>query len=705
MHIASALPGRVDMTPAGSHTHIPEPTWTLADTAEAILRATFEGYDHHPSPAHFEALQDILTTVQAMADEAAEPTVHFSPVSPGIGKSQALQAAARALTVLPDYQDIGMVICVERIEEAADYAKAFAANGIGRSVAIMVSRKSAQTLVERSTGGGEPLLPPDTLETVALVTADDNDAAGLATATERQVLIVTKARVALATRMCGFRSVAAFHFRGRPRSVVAWDEAFSYGREVAISAYDLGELPKAVDRASPEFAFYLFEMAARLTQTDHNEVIHLPDWSETFGVTEADVQAALDAARVPETDGRWKTVAELFLISGQSVRVYHQRSADPKARQTMLNYRDTLPADLLPVLVLDASALVRTVYANNVEYRQARKLRAAQQNYANLDVRVWTRGGGKRSFKTHPKELLQGIAEMILEAPEEACLVVHHKGASINLRDVQGRDGFQVALEALLPPHVRPRVRYTTWGAHQASNAYGDIPRVILGGTLFLPDAAYVALTHSSMDLSIADHPFADASEVRKVRDGEYRHALLQAALRGRARKSLGDTCQPCEVTVIASSTSGVPAVIPETFPGCRVSRWRPAGTTPVSKGVAAAIAAMDDLIAEGAFDTPGATVTVGVVCHRMSMLDEKRRVMRPNTFGERIASTEAWRTALVERDLIEVPVPSSRGRPTRGLTMVSGEEPDAADSDTVHGKGASLPCSVSLPAKGHVED
>jgi hypothetical protein len=57
---------------------------------------------------------------------------------------------------------------------------------------------------------------------------------------------------------------------------------------------------------------------------------------------------------------------------------------------------------------------------------------------------------------------------------------------------------------------------------------------------------------------------------------GEHRHLVLQALCRGSVRRCQGTECAPCDAYIIAATRSGIPAALPDIFPGCRVVRWQP---------------------------------------------------------------------------------------------------------------------------------
>lgn len=69
--------------------------------------------------------------------------------------------------------------------------------------------------------------------------------------------------------------------------------------------------------------------------------------------------------------------------------------------------------------------------------------------------------------------------------------------------------------------------------------------------------------------------------------------ARLQAACRGRVRKSNGRFCRPMDLYVIASARSGIADALPTIFPGCVVKTWEPLGREVRSGKLNEAIAAL----------------------------------------------------------------------------------------------------------------
>jgi hypothetical protein len=79
-------------------------------------------------------------------------------------------------------------------------------------------------------------------------------------------------------------------------------------------------------------------------------------------------------------------------LSGKTVAVRQ----DGPYGNTVLDYHETLPEGLAPMVVLDASGRVRETYSQWEENRGGlTRLTAAPKRYDNLTVHRWRTGGGK----------------------------------------------------------------------------------------------------------------------------------------------------------------------------------------------------------------------------------------------------------------------------------------------------------------------
>jgi hypothetical protein len=420
----------------------------LADQTIRTLRAHFDTLKHSPSEDHWAALTDVASTLEAMANAECPPLGVLSAVDPGVGKTQTVLHFVRALLSSADHHGVGMLIGVGRINEAKALAAALS----------------------------------DCREHVALLTSDDeaNAMSGTPAACAR-LLITTQQRIELLTEGRSFAAAEAFHYRGHARDIRVWDETWLPGAVVTLSRDALLALVKPARTVSPELADTLDDFATSLRRVADGEAVDVPDLAAIRNGALYDLLASLGRSSGRQNnDDHQAMAAHLTFISGQTVRAH----VDGKTGISLLTYRHTLPTDLPPILVLDASGRVRHTYADIETYRgNVKRLKAAVKDYSPLTVHVWRTAGSKSGFQMNGDKLAKGIAETILTRPRQRWLVVAHKSGS-QVGDVEK------GIRRHLNSNVGDNVSVITWGHHMATNDYADVPNVILAGTLFMRDSA-----------------------------------------------------------------------------------------------------------------------------------------------------------------------------------------------------------------------
>jgi hypothetical protein len=261
----------------------------------------------------------------------------------------------------------------------------------------------------------------------------------------------------------------------------------------------------------------------------------------------------------------------LYTISGRSVAVKH----DGKQGNTALTFRDVMPTNIAPLVVLDASGRVRVFYEDLVKRDVMWKLKTASKDYGPLKLHVWNRGGGKSSFKDRNAcaQIVEGIARTVVSKPDEPWLLVHHK-AGKGVPDL--RSMIQAKVDELCPGDCRPLIKFVSWGAHKASNAYVKISNVILAGILFLPQSQYEAGKRAGANL-LPHLGRVPGDELHRYRVSEHANDILQSLCRSAVRKSDGKYCYPCDAYIIADDAYGVKDALPWIFPGTgEVQPWQP---------------------------------------------------------------------------------------------------------------------------------
>ena len=414
-------------------------------------------------------------------------------------------------------------------------------------------------------------------------------------------------------RTRSFERVAAFHYQGEPRSIRIWDEAILPGQPLTISRDCLALLLAPLRGRYTALADDIEDLFTKLKTTRSGTVICLPDLAEVHNVDLNEVLELVTACPQQEL-----AAEVLWFLFGQHVTVRQ----DGAFGGTMLDYKDTLPDDIKPLLALDASARVRTVYQCWQEGRGGIvKLPPAPKRYDDLSIHVWNRGGGKTAFRKDGDLLVEGIASTIMTRPDEAWLIVHHKKEGID-RDIQDE------VRALLP--ATARVHFLTWGAHDATNEFATVPNIVLAGTLFLRASQYEALGRLASGHPSSRGRFDDAT-TKKVMKGEHRHLILQALCRGAVRRCAGEGCPPARAYIIASRKSAIADELLTIFPGAHVLPWRP-----VKKALTGKVAEAVEFITTQIGSAPSSTVTFKQVMAHIGWTDRKdfkRRIRQHDDF------------------------------------------------------------------------
>ncbi|CAO3446834.1 hypothetical protein [Azospirillum argentinense] len=303
-------------------------------------------------------------------------------------------------------------------------------------------------------------------------------------------------------------------------------------------------------------------MVNEVERLSDNSIYTIPNFVTEYGIGLPRVVRTLGG----KASTRLKdAAADLWHLSGRTVSV----RCGNRDGWSLVDYRDSLPPDLAPMLILDASGRVRATYDDMEARGLLVRLKSAVKRYDNLTVHLWDKGGGKSSFANNSDALCKEIARMVLTRPKEPWLVIVHKP------HLTGGD-----YERLIRQHLQGAdvdVAFLTWGNHMATNAYVDRPNVVLAGTLFYGTAQYEALKRSVTGQRASDASLS-VEALAKVKVGETTHHLLQALCRASVRRCVDGGCAPCNAFVIGNSRHGFHAALAEAFPGVKTKPWHEEG-------------------------------------------------------------------------------------------------------------------------------
>jgi hypothetical protein len=508
----------------------------LTEATMVALRESFVTYGHNPSEAQWVGLRDLISQLEAMANGKADPLFHLSCLDPGVGKTQAICHFTKQLLKSEAHENVSVVICLGHLEEMKT---------------IIVKDMELQQ-------GDFAVLAADCEENRELL-ALGNQIPNVA-----RVLFITQAMLLSRTKRAGnFEDATEFHYLGEPRQVRIWDEACLPARPFTVSLTKiqllLDEASKVYDK--PKLYEELKSLAKGIEEVEDGGLFDIPGLEAIVSKTRA-YQIYKNQSKYVQD-----LVNDLWLLSEKTVVI--KRSGE---QNIIAHYENTLPFDLKPIVICDASGRVRQTYPH---WSKARgdlvALRHGPKHYGPLTLNIWEVGGGKSAWKANTDELLRGIVATVNSKPNEEFLILHHmfKEGWFNI-DVPER------VKALAKnPH---RLKFAHWGGedYRATNKYKDIKNVILAGTLFYDRGYYDALGRLSRGLKSEER--LSKEQLRDIELGEHANIILQAVCRGNVRMGDGGQCGECDVYVIANPNSGIPAMLRSDliFPGAKVVAWNP---------------------------------------------------------------------------------------------------------------------------------
>lgn len=542
MNITS-VEAREEQTPDfDTSTPIDRSSMLACKSMKSLLEFFSEHTQHRPSGVMKSALWEVSRTIFDMAlgiTREGNSDIYLSSLDPGIGKTQIVTHSIRTLLDEEDLSDVGVMVCVSRLDEIKAYVEAMELDP--SMYAVLTSNQELNSM-------------------------------GLDDPTQAKVLFTTQQMV---ERRCkhqdSFIDIEPFQYKSEARMVKIWDESILPGQGLTLDTFALHGLIYTLRRnGNAKLSFAVEDFLHEVEKQDDKTCIIVPEDLLSEGEEDEDegttLNTVLGALASRSEDSHIQAITTLSMLLGRKVTIRRNGKY-----RTVLDYDESFPPDFYPVLALDASGRVRGTYEEWEQKRGGlRRLMAAPKNYDNLNVHVWRRSGSKSGFKKdkREKQLIAGIVKTIQEKPDEEWLIVHHK-KTLDY-DVE-RDVFNM-LPSSFP--AKDKLHFITWGNHHATNKYSRIKNVILAGTLFYSNGHYEALGRLSAGHTTAFGPYPSKG-FNTIQEGEHKHLILQAACRGAVRLSQGSSCAPCELYIIAATESKIPNMLDDIFPGCKVNMWK----------------------------------------------------------------------------------------------------------------------------------
>jgi hypothetical protein len=351
-----------------------------------------------------------------------------------------------------------------------------------------------------------------------------------------------------------------FYYRGKPRALRVWDEAFLPVEYAAFDLNDLRMLPGALKGHSREAIRMLEALLPDRGKIALGHEIFIPP--EARPLADAILKSALKLSeRVANT------VGAVGKLAGSSV----QLNGSEEAGWTCIGISKPVPSDIMPLFVLDASARLTGRYCDWSAYNMnVVTLEPASIRYSDLTVHLWNQGCGQTAMRTaKSRQIIMGaVADLINSKQTEDFLLVMAKEFS-----AVGPHNCPSIPDDLACLITNPdRVKVITWGRHLASNEHRHVANVVLFGSYSYVDSAYDALSLATTGSTHA----ACVYSRRRERDAEFKSNVYQAVCRIRCRNQIDRKCLPANVYLIMSDSDARRANIHDAFPDCKLQVWSP---------------------------------------------------------------------------------------------------------------------------------
>ena len=293
----------------------------LVQRSLANMKTRFDKIGHQPSDLQWQALEDLLACLDDMATGSAKQTVYLSSLDPGLGKTTALKCYLDQLLMqhLPPYSEVGCLICLNTLDEV-------------------------ERLID------DVAIPKDMLG--VWTSRDDLNQRGRSDRENARVLITTHARVLKETTHAELWMTESLFFNGQVRQLRVWDEEFLPGSPISLSVNDVLATLNRIQTVSVDLRNMIKVAFDEIDSLPDRSVYEIPDYMRETGTSLSALLRTIAHQRgrssiANEIEG---SMEALSVISGRRVIVRR----DNPGGNACVDYIDSIPQDLAPILVLDA---------------------------------------------------------------------------------------------------------------------------------------------------------------------------------------------------------------------------------------------------------------------------------------------------------------------------------------------------------------
>jgi hypothetical protein len=338
-----------------------------------VLRERFASYGHFPSEDHWKGLAAVAQAIEDMAEGRAECEYSYSSLATGMGKTSVLLEAIRQMRKDPAYAEVGIVVFCSRLDQIE---RMIAELNLPRVEFAVETGQANMDLNQRGRG------------------RFNRNGKWVSEHQQAPILFTTQAKLLTVVALRFSDEFESFwRFNNRPRQVRVWDEAVMPAKPLVLTPNQILELASQLDllresRAADELRAVTAELQEAAAA--NGKTFGLPSFEWFWSIESPEAIPLFDELDSPGNI--------LFRMAGRLVRLFRDPSSSA-GDGTTITYRELLPKDLAPMLILDASGDLR------VTYKACRRHTSSEQtNLHSAGVSIARRFGDGLGKGTFPNQ-------------------------------------------------------------------------------------------------------------------------------------------------------------------------------------------------------------------------------------------------------------------------------------------------------------
>jgi hypothetical protein len=545
---------------------------TLADKTIADLKEKFREWGVSLPPEVWAEHQVTADCLEIMANGKLSAKAYLNTLWTGAGKTTLMVCFVGCLVKSPEYQEVGVIICIPYLKQILDLIETTKLEP--SQFAVYVNEDATYEIEE---DGKKVQKRYKDLSKTKINNA--------------QVLFTTQAMIkSRLAEGANFSDLDYFYYDDKPRRVKIWDEEILCWEELCLSVGDLAGVSRLLGRYKADLGARIRSIALEIERTKE-ATYNFPDLEKEYGVPWEEIRNDLRNLEDKAHDWERRSVYSLWKISGKEVAIH--KDVD----ETLIEWKQSLPQDMFPIVVFDASGKLRTMYDYYKEATKKLKIvTEMDRTFEHLTFHHVNIGAGKTAWKQRPEALKKLTRELINLEPDRKTLVIVHKPE-------KGKRETIPDIEKELSKECQ-NASWLTWGLHRQRNDFKDFDRLVVPGLFYLPKSVIKVRTHGSRGvptkLALAEEYFWELER------GEVMNDLLQAVGRV-ARGSKDGKAMPADVIVIASDRKHGPVreLLQEAFPRSKYKRLKPSREAD-TRDTTTHAQVLCDILREHALGNPG---------------------------------------------------------------------------------------------------